>query len=192
MVDRIKQVMKYKEMSPALFAEAIDINRSGLTHLFSGRNQPSLDLARKILKTFPEISTEWLIMGVGNMLNQFDTIQKSADNQVDLFSQENTIKTTKSTPLTPQEEILVKNQVKIDFVEENNELFNVPTSFQQTTPNISESVVDEKIEITTPELKNRNTEIKREQNLQSRSDKKTKKIIFFYEDNSFEIFFPCE
>ena len=55
-------------MSPTAFADTIDINRSSLTHIFSGRNQPSLDVAKKILTAFPEISTEWLIMGVGNML----------------------------------------------------------------------------------------------------------------------------
>ena len=67
MVDRIKQIMEYYQLAPASFAEVIGINRSNLTHLFSGRNQPSLDLAKKILHCYPEIKTEWLIMGVGNM-----------------------------------------------------------------------------------------------------------------------------
>mgnify|MGYP002708761538 CR=1 FL=1 len=62
--------MDEQQMTPSQFAEAIEINRSTLTHLFSGRNQPSLDIARKILNAFPEISTEWLIMGVGPMHNQ--------------------------------------------------------------------------------------------------------------------------
>jgi DNA-binding XRE family transcriptional regulator len=68
MVDRIKQVMEHFEETPNSFAEKVGVNRSNLTHIFSGRNQPSLDFAKKVLKAFPEVSTEWLIMGVGNMI----------------------------------------------------------------------------------------------------------------------------
>ena len=72
MVDRIKQIMDFYKLSPALFAEQIGINRSNLTHLFSGRNQPSLELAKKILQSYPEIKTEWLIMGMGEMLRSIE------------------------------------------------------------------------------------------------------------------------
>lgn len=74
MVDRIKQVMEYYEETPASFSEKLGVNRSNLTHLFSGRNQPSLDFAKKVLKAFPEVSTEWLIMGVGKMVRTPDEI----------------------------------------------------------------------------------------------------------------------
>lgn len=68
MIDRIKQVIDYSQMSASAFADTIGISRSGMTHLLNGRNQPSLDMAKKILAKFPEISTEWLIMGMGEML----------------------------------------------------------------------------------------------------------------------------
>ena len=68
MIDRIKNVIDYSQLSSSAFADTIGISRSGLTHLLTGRNQPSLDVARKILAKFPEISTEWLIMGMGEML----------------------------------------------------------------------------------------------------------------------------
>lgn len=74
MVDRVKQVMEYYEETPASFSEKLGVNRSNLTHLFSGRNQPSLDFAKKVLKAFPEVSTEWLIMGVGKMVRTPDEI----------------------------------------------------------------------------------------------------------------------
>lgn len=87
MVDRIKQVMEHYEETPAEFAEKIGVNRSNLTHLFSGRNQPSLDFAKKVLLAFPEVSTEWLIMGVGNMIKDPDEepIVKREFIQTDLF-----------------------------------------------------------------------------------------------------------
>ena len=68
MIDRIRQTIEYSQLSASAFADTIGISRSGLTHLLTGRNQPSLDVARKILAKYPEISTEWLIMGMGEML----------------------------------------------------------------------------------------------------------------------------
>lgn len=87
MVDRIKQVMEHYEETPAGFAEKIGVNRSNLTHVFSGRNQPSLDFAKKVLVAFPEVSTEWLIMGVGKMIKDPDDtpVVKREFIQTDLF-----------------------------------------------------------------------------------------------------------
>lgn len=87
MVDRIKHVMEYYEETPASFAEKIGVNRSNLTHVFSGRNQPSLDFAKKVLTAFPEVSTEWLIMGVGKMIKDPDEtpMVKKEFIQTDLF-----------------------------------------------------------------------------------------------------------
>ena len=77
MIDRIKQVVEYSQLSASSFADTIGISRSGLTHLLTGRNQPSLDVARKILAKYPEISTEWLIMGMGEMLRTDDGVPAS-------------------------------------------------------------------------------------------------------------------
>ena len=68
MIDRIREVINYSQLSAASFADTIGISRSGLTHLLTGRNQPSLEVAKKILAKYPEISTEWLIMGMGDMM----------------------------------------------------------------------------------------------------------------------------
>ena len=88
MVDRIKQVMEHYEETPAGFAEKIGVNRSNLTHVFSGRNQPSLEFAKKVLVAFPEVSTEWLIMGVGKMIKDPDEtpVVKREFVQTDLFA----------------------------------------------------------------------------------------------------------
>ena len=73
MIGRIRQVIEYSQLSSAAFADKIGISRSGLTHLLTGRNQPSLDVARKILAKYPELSTEWLIMGMGDMMRDEDS-----------------------------------------------------------------------------------------------------------------------
>jgi DNA-binding XRE family transcriptional regulator len=79
--------MEHYEETPAGFAEKIGVNRSNITHLFSGRNQPSLDFAKKVLTAFPEVSTEWLIMGVGKMIKDPAEMMpaKKTFVQTDLF-----------------------------------------------------------------------------------------------------------
>lgn len=68
MTDRILTIIKYFNISPSDFAEAIGVQRSSISHLISGRNKPSLEFIQKILSRYPEINTEWLLNGSGEML----------------------------------------------------------------------------------------------------------------------------
>jgi len=63
MKDRIKKVMDESGLSASKFADKIGVPRSGLSHVLSGRNKPSLDYVLKILNAFPEIDPYWLIKG---------------------------------------------------------------------------------------------------------------------------------
>jgi transcriptional regulator with XRE-family HTH domain len=63
MKDRIIQIMKDKQLSPAQFADKLGVARSGLSHIISGRNKASLDFIEKMLEAFPDINTLWLIKG---------------------------------------------------------------------------------------------------------------------------------
>jgi len=55
--------MKEMNLSPSQFADEIGIQRSGMSHLISGRNKPSLEFIMKVLKRFPDIKTEYLLFG---------------------------------------------------------------------------------------------------------------------------------
>ena len=80
MTDRISLLIKAKNLSAAQFADEIGVQRSGISHLMSGRNKPSLDLIQKTLQRFPDVSTEWLLFGKGEMmreLNLFDSQSRS-------------------------------------------------------------------------------------------------------------------
>ena len=68
MTDRILSLIKYFNLSPSDFAEEIGVQRSSISHLISGRNKPSLEFIQKILSRFPEVNTEWLLNGFGEML----------------------------------------------------------------------------------------------------------------------------
>jgi len=63
---RLHRVMDYYDLSAASFADRIDVGRSSISHLLSGRNKPSLDFVMKIVTAFPEVELYWLLNGKGN------------------------------------------------------------------------------------------------------------------------------
>ena len=67
MKDRILQIMDQEGLTPSAFAEAIGIQRAAMSHITSGRNNPSLDVFTKILERFTYINPDWLLHGTGNM-----------------------------------------------------------------------------------------------------------------------------
>lgn len=67
MVERINLLLKAKNITARQFAEAIGIQPSGMSHILSGRNNPSLDFVMKVVKRWPEININWLMFGKGEM-----------------------------------------------------------------------------------------------------------------------------
>jgi transcriptional regulator with XRE-family HTH domain len=63
MVERILELLKDKKMTPSQFADEIGIQRSGMSHLISGRNKPSLEFIMKVLQRFPDVKPEYLLYG---------------------------------------------------------------------------------------------------------------------------------
>lgn len=68
--DRIKQVIEYKNCSVNAFSKMIGVNQSTIQQQLTEDRKISLDIIEKILITFEEISSDWLIMGKGEMLKQ--------------------------------------------------------------------------------------------------------------------------
>lgn len=52
-------------LSPSQFADKLGIQRSGVSHLLSGRNKPSFEFISRMLATYPRLNPDWLIMGTG-------------------------------------------------------------------------------------------------------------------------------
>ena len=65
-INRLQQLMDYHSLSPSAFADAIQVQRSTLSHVLSGRNNPSLDFVMRILQTYPEVDIYWLLNGKGS------------------------------------------------------------------------------------------------------------------------------
>ena len=64
--DRLKTVMEYYGLTATALADSIDVQRSSISHLLSGRNKPSLDFVLKILQKYPSVELYWLLNGKGH------------------------------------------------------------------------------------------------------------------------------
>lgn len=85
MKDRIKHLMDYKKLSAAELADLIGVQRSNVSHVINGRNNPSSVFIEKLLLTFPDLNARWLITGEGLMLDE-EVKTSQVRKPVDLFS----------------------------------------------------------------------------------------------------------
>lgn len=67
MVNRINLILRAKNITARQFAEEIGIQPSGMSHILSGRNNPSLEFVTKVIRRYPEIDANWLLLGKGEM-----------------------------------------------------------------------------------------------------------------------------
>ena len=67
MKDRLLKFLNSEGLTPSLLADKLGVQRSGISHISSGRNNPSFDFIQKLLVKFPKLNAEWLILGQGSM-----------------------------------------------------------------------------------------------------------------------------
>jgi transcriptional regulator with XRE-family HTH domain len=70
MKERLLEFLKQENKSSAQFAEEIGVQASGISHILSGRNNPSLDFILKMLDKYKFLSTDWLLFGKGSMYKE--------------------------------------------------------------------------------------------------------------------------
>jgi transcriptional regulator with XRE-family HTH domain len=70
MKERILEFLRIENRSSAQFAEEIGVQPSSISHIISGRNNPSLDFVIKMLIKYPDISSDWLLFGKGQMYRE--------------------------------------------------------------------------------------------------------------------------
>lgn len=107
-IERLEKILAHYQLSASAFADALGIQRSGVSHLLSGRNKPSLDFVLKLLHTYPEVDLQWLMNGKGEF-------PKSKQQSEDVFSeslpQKNT--QTQTLPLQVNKPVTVNAQKSI-------------------------------------------------------------------------------
>ena len=218
MVDRIKKVMEFKDFNKSSFARAIGIDPSRMTHIFNGHNEPTLDMVRRIVVAFPDVSSEWLISGIGNMIKD-DFVEPSPVEQapeptvrmVDNMQQTSLFDFDEPEPVAMESELEQEPAPIVDDKKESvvesvdaSEGSPAPSPVEATVLK-TETVVDEsqkapqpeKVRVPMPRNRAKTAEshfqganTKRDRISNSQGDRKLVKIVFFYDDRSFEEYRP--
>lgn len=160
--DRLQMLINYYHLSSSSFADSINVQRSGISHILSGRNKPSLDFIEKVTNVYKDVSLEWLLLGKGAMLkeNGINTSDLNPPDKIPVF--ENEIQKKENTQVFPKEDLFTEKAEKHDI--------------PYPKPEIPKDPVETKKESTTSKLLT--------------TDKDIVKIIFVYQDASFDILYP--
>lgn len=84
--ERIVYIQQQEGISASKLADLLGIQRSGLSHIYSGRNKPSIDFLQKLSLQYPQYRLEWIINGNKPILKT--QIKPDFEENRDLFSQE--------------------------------------------------------------------------------------------------------
>lgn len=114
MHSRIFKFIESKQMTQSDFANRTGISPSALTQLKNNEGNLSIDNVIKVKNAFPNISLDWLISGVGQMIEQIDNSQ--------------------STSLFPEfDEMPLKSTVAVPDTVKMSESKNVPENLTSPT-----------------------------------------------------------
>jgi len=158
MINRIQQLMKTYQLSAADLADTLGTERSGISHFLSGRNKPSLAFVTKLLERFPDVSPDWLIMGIGSMLR---TEKQTASAQVVEPQQQK---------MQPEKKPAIYNQPEKQFAMELHD--EDPVSYGSKS--MQKEIKQAKKEPMTPAAEDDDNQIER--------------IVIFYNDHSFQTY----
>jgi len=143
MKERLLEFLRKENKTSAQLAEDIGVQASGISHILSGRNNPSLDFLLKMLEKYQFLSTDWLLFGKGTMYK---------DSKMQSLFDTDTLNSLESNDYRP------------GIAESNKK-----TGFQEIPKSSNEKNINEN-------------------NAESGSE--VIKIVWFYENNSFEEFLP--
>lgn len=119
--DRIAHIMRSKNLTATQLADDLQVQRSGISHLLSGRNKPSLDFIMKLKETYPEYNLDWLVLGTGSIT--VSGAQKAAQKPQQALFEERVAEKTDSVsenneeekhPLAPKQEESTKKAPSYD------------------------------------------------------------------------------
>lgn len=81
-INRLKKILEHHQLSASGFADRINVQRSSISHILSGRNKPSLDFVLKITNAFTDVDLYWLLNGKGSFPANKQEIQKNQKDAV--------------------------------------------------------------------------------------------------------------
>ena len=194
---RFQTILDLENLSPAQLADRLGVQRSGISHILSGRNKPSFELLQRVVQSFPEISAEWLITGNGKPLKEQNQAAASSATSGAASSAASSAANSRSSGTTPS--------ISPSTTSGSNNSSTSGTISGATPPfeglfNSSEAATEPQIPAQTSDIEGIEDEISDFQPLQSsifdanpandREKRALKRVILIYNDNTFEELLP--
>jgi len=168
MKERIAEIIKKENLTSLKFANSIGVQPSAISHILSGRNNPSMDVMQKILNNFSTINSDWLILGAGAMYREKNEASKTQPFE------------GKIAPSNPQMLSLFDNvaENKTEYGKENN----LTGNGNLRSPQNQSPTIERQATVT----KNPENMIQEASSKIFSPNKVIKKIIVYYSDSTFE------
>lgn len=194
---RFQTILDLENLSPAQLADRLGVQRSGISHILSGRNKPSFELLQRVVQSFPEISAEWLITGNGKPLKEQNQAAASGATSGATSNATSSAANSRSSGTTPS--------ISPSTTSGSNNSSTSGTISGATPPfeglfNSSEAATEPQIPAQTSDIEGIEDEISDFQPLQSsifdanpandREKRALKRVILIYNDNTFEELLP--
>lgn len=133
MREKLLHLMKNEELTSSRLAELLGIQPSGISHILKGRNNPSLDFIQKILRRFPQVNPDWLILGEGEMYRSSET---PSQNSLNLSTASNQTVATSVSPDSPKTESASSDQNTPNVAQSSDQ------NFRTESNSISNPIID--------------------------------------------------
>ena len=198
---RFQTILDLENLSPAQLADRLGVQRSGISHILSGRNKPSFELLQRVVQSFPEISAEWLITGNGKPLKEQNQAAASGAASSAASGATSGTANSRSSGTTPS----TTPSISPSTTSGSNNSSTSGTISGATPPfeglfNSSEAATEPQIPAQTSDIEGIEDEISDFQPLQSsifdanpandREKRALKRVILIYNDNTFEELLP--
>lgn len=198
---RFQTILDLENLSPAQLADRLGVQRSGISHILSGRNKPSFELLQRVVQSFPEISAEWLITGNGKPLKEQNQAAASGAASSAASGAASSAANSRSSGTTPS----TTPSISPSTTSGSNNSSTSGTISGATPPfeglfNSSEAATEPQIPAQTSDIEGIEDEISDFQPLQSsifdanpandREKRALKRVILIYNDNTFEELLP--
>jgi transcriptional regulator with XRE-family HTH domain len=168
MKERLLQLLDLEQITPSKFADIIGVQRSSVSHVISGRNNPSFDFLHKTLTAFPGLNAAWLMLGEGTMYEQmgrkvpgnlFDAPEAQPEDQIPAQIPDDSPETTE----------ILSSEAPPDSIREN--------SFASET-------------LANKEKEEKTTSSEEDSAIKSEDGRKIVQVMVIYEDDTFRTFTP--
>lgn len=67
MKEKLLELINREGLKPSQLAEILGVNPAGISHILAGRNKPGFDMLQKILRNFPRLNPDWLLLDSDKM-----------------------------------------------------------------------------------------------------------------------------